>query len=200
MRAICAAAAGRFEELGATIDEARPDFGGALESFMTLRAVGYVGDHLSLYENERDKLKPDVIWNIEQGLRLTTADIGRAELVRGEVHRRVAEFFRTYDLLACPAAIVPPFDVGTRWIRELDGVDFDNYVGWLRITCAITLTACPAISVPCGFTRNGRPVGLQIVGRPRGEAALLSAARAFEEMMGLAQLTPIEPRSRRADA
>jgi amidase len=96
--------------------------------------------------------------------------------------------------LLCPAAIVPPFDVKTRWIRELDGIHFDDYVDWLRIASAITLTSCPALSVPCGFTTEGRPVGLQIVGPPRGEAALLSAALAFEDMIGLAALLPIEPR------
>jgi amidase len=85
--------------------------------------------------------------------------------------------------------------VKTRWIREINGVVFDNYVEWLRLAYAITLTSCPAISVPCGFTKDGRPVGLQMVGKPRGEAALLSAAAAFEEMTGLAKQLPIEPRA-----
>ena len=165
------------------------------KSFRTLRAVGYVADHLSLYETERDKLKPDVIWNIEHGLRLTTADIGRAELARGEIHRRVAEFFRTYDLLALSGrdrAAVRRRDsldprAGRGRLRQLRGAGCGSRV-------RSRSPSCPAISVPCGFTRDGRPVGLQLVGRPRGEAALLSAALAFEEMLGLAELVPIEPR------
>jgi amidase len=81
-----------------------------------------------------------------------------------------------------------------RWVRELAGTVFDNYVEWLRITSAITLTSCPAISIPCGFTKDGRPVGLQLVGRPRGEADLLAAAAAFEETVDIARLVPIDPR------
>jgi amidase len=195
VKEICAAAARRFQELGAAVEEACPDFSGAVESFKTLRAAGFVAGYADLYENRRDKLKPDVIWNIEHGLKITAGDIARAELARGALYHRMAKFFGTYDLLLCPAAIVPPFDVKQRSIRELNGVTFDNYVEWIRITYAVTLTSCPAISVPCGFTRNGRPVGLQMVGRPRGEAALLSAAAAFEEMMGLAKQLPIEPRA-----
>ena len=194
VQAICSAAARRFEDLGAVVEEACPDVSDAPATFRTVRAVGYVADHRSLYEEQRDKLKSEVVWNIELGLSLTTDEIGRAELARGAIYGRIAEFFRSHDLLLCPAAIVPAFDVKTRWIRELDGVTFDDYVDWLRIASAITLTSCPALSVPCGFTRDGRPVGLQIVGRPRGEAALLSAARAFEEMMGFATLLPIVPR------
>ncbi|HEX6093840.1 MAG TPA: amidase family protein, partial [Dongiaceae bacterium] len=145
-------------------------------------------------ETQRDKLKPDVIWNIEHGLKVTAGDIARAELARGTLYHRIVRFFQTHDLLLCPVAPVAPFDVKTRWIREINGVVFDNYVEWLRLAYAITLTSCPAISVPCGFTRDGRPVGLQMVGKPRGEAALLSAAAAFEEMTGLAKQLPIEPR------
>jgi amidase len=191
---ICASAARRFEELGAGVDDACPDLEEAPEAFTVLRAVGFVADLLPLYKTRRDQLKPDVAWNVERGLRVTPEELARAQVARGAIYRRVAEFFRTYDLLACPAAIVAPFAVGTRWVRELGGIVFDNYVEWLRITSAITLTSCPAISVPCGFTRDGRPVGLQLVGRPHGEAALLSAAAAFEATLGLSGLVPIDPR------
>ena len=83
-----------------------------------------------------------------------------------------AEFFTRYDLLLCPAACTPPFDVGTRWLTALDGVAFDNYVEWIRITYAVTLTSCPVIAMPAGFTGSGLPVGLQLIGRPRGEVAV----------------------------
>ena len=131
---------------------------------------------------------------MEAGLRLTPEEVGRAERARGAIYHRVAAFFERYDLLACPAACVAPFPVETRWIRELEETAFHNYVEWLRVTSAITLTSCPAISVPCGFTADGRPVGLQLVGRPRGDADLLAAAAAFEEAAGLATLLPIDPR------
>jgi amidase len=194
VREICAAAANRFAELGVAVDEACPDFSGAAEAFQTLRAAGFLAGHLAQYETARDKLKPEVIWNIERGLALTATDIARAETARGRLYHRMVEFFRRYDLLLCPAACVPPFDVKTRWLASLDGVAFDNYVEWIRITYAVTLTSCPVIAVPCGFTGNGRPVGLQMIGRPRGEADLLAAAGAFEAMMGLTGLLPIDPR------
>jgi amidase len=191
---LCAAAARRFAAAGATVEEACPDFSGAVECFGVLRALGFVARHREHYEGQRDKLKPDVIWNIERGLALTATDIARAELARGALYHRVVDFFRSYDLLLCPAACVPPFDVKLRWLKELDGVAFDNYVEWIRITYAITLTSCPALSLPCGFTRDGRPVGLQMVGRPRGEAELLGAAAALEEILDIARLVPIDPR------
>jgi len=194
VRDVCAAAARRLVERGVAVEEDCPDFGGAVECFGVLRAAGFVAALLPHYEARRGQLKPDVIWNIERGLTLSAADIARAELTRGALYQRLAEFFRRYDLLLCPAACVPPFDVKTRWLRELDGVVFDNYVEWIRITYAITLTASPALSLPCGFTRDGRPVGLQMVGRPRGEAELLAAAAALEETLDIARLLPIDPR------
>src|SRR5262249_48925383 len=158
-------------------------------------AAGFLAGHLAHYRTARDKLKPDVIWNIERGMALTATDIGRAETARGELYHRMVEFFRTYELLLCPAACVPPFDVRTRWLTSLAGVAFDNYVEWIRIPYAVPLTSCPVIAVPAGFPERGLPIGLQMIGRPRGEADLLAAAGAFEEMIGLASRVPLDPRS-----
>ena len=91
-------------------------------------------------------------------------------------------------------AATNPLDVKTRWLKELNGFAFDNYVEWIRITYAVTLTSCPALSLPCGFTCDGRPVGLQMVGRPRGEAELLGAAATLEEILDIAKLVPLDPR------
>jgi amidase len=93
-----------------------------------------------------------------------------------------------------PAVCTPPLDVAIRWVKEVDGMRFDNYVEWLRLASVVTMTSCPGLALPAGFTEDGRPVGLQLVGRPRGEAALLSAAAALEEVLDLARLTPIDPR------
>jgi amidase len=192
-RAICAAAARRFAELGATVEEACPDFSGTPEAFQTLRAIDFVAKR-ALYDNHRALLKPDIIWNIERGLALSPDEIGRAQLRRGRLYGNIAAFFSTYDLLVAPAACTPPLDVAIRWVKEVDGVRFDNYVEWLRITSVVTLTSCPVLALPAGFTEDGRPVGLQLIGRPRGEAALLSAAAALEAVLDLARLTPIDPR------
>jgi amidase len=193
VKEICAAAAGRFAEMGAVVEEACPDFSGAVETFQTLRAAGFAADLAPLLETRRDLLKPEVIWNIEKGLALSADDIGRAERARGALYHRVAAFFETYDLLLAPAAIVAPFDVDIRYIEEVEGRGFDNYIEWVGIAFAITLTGCPALSAPAGFTEGGLPVGLQIVGPPRGEAAILSAAALLEAATGIARRLPVEP-------
>ena len=91
--------------------------------------------------------------------------------------------------------MVPPYDVNRTFIDEVDGVKFDNYIAASMTTSSITLTACPALSLPAGFTEDGRPVGLQMVGRPHDEAGLLAAAALLEDMTGLARLLPIDPRA-----
>ena len=148
------------------------------------------------YQDNRHHLKPDVIWNIERGLALTPQEIGDAMLRRGRLYAEMLAFFQTYDLLVCPAACTPPLDIKQRWVRELEGVTFDNYVEWLRIASVITMTSHPSLAVPAGFTTDGRPVGLQLVGRPRGEADLLAAGAAFEQAVDIARLTPIEPKGK----
>lgn len=192
--AICRAGAARLAEAGSHVEEACPDFSGALETFQTLRAAAFVVNRAPLLEKHRDKMKPEMIWNIEKGMKQTTGDVSQALTERGALYQRVAAWFGDYDVLACPAAIVPPFDVDIRYLEKLGDHDFGNYVDWLYITFAITLTGCPAISVPCGFTESGLPVGLQLVGRPRGEAELIRYAAKFEEICGLADMVPIDPR------
>jgi len=192
--AICEQAAARFADMGATVEAACPDFGGARETFQTLRAAGFAAGMAPLLAEHRDKFKPEIIWNIEKGLALTADEIGAAERARGALYHRLVAFFADHDLLACPAAIVPPFDVEQRYVAEVAGETFDNYVDWLAITSAITLTSCPAISLPCGFTAGGLPVGLQLVAPPRSEAALLAAAALLEDALGIAGRLPIDPR------
>ncbi len=192
---ICRAAAYRFADDGTIVEEACPDFSGALETFQTLRAELYVGVNAALLRNHRDLLKPEVIWNIEKGMRLTAADIGAAEETRGQIFQRVVRWFEDYDLLACPAAIVPPFDVDIRYVEGVGDHRFDNYVDWLYIVSAVTLTSCPAISVPAGFTSSGLPVGVQLMARPRGEAELLSFAAHLEGTLALRSEMPILPRA-----
>ena len=171
--AICRQAAARFAALGAEVEEASPDLGTAIEVFTVLRAAQFAASMAPLLEQHRDRLKPEVVWNIEHGLRLTADEIGRAERERGLLQRRMAEFMGRYDLLLCPAAIVPPFPVETRYLAELNGHRFPSYIDWVTIAYAITLTACPALSLPCGFTADGLP-GRAADRRPaarRGEAA-----------------------------
>jgi amidase len=187
------AAAAKLEAEGVIVEEAHPDLKETRECAQTLRALAY-SNMRPLLDKHRDLLKPEVVWNIEKGLSLTGAEIARAEAQRGEMFRRMRTFFETYDLLLCPATIVPPFPVEQRYVAECDGVKFASYVDWLMIVHAITLCCCPAISIPCGFTSNHLPVGLQVVAPGRGEAKLLAGARFIEQVLGLGAITPIDPR------
>ena len=192
---ICRAGATRFAEAGAIVEESTPDFSGALDTFQTLRASAFVVNRAPLLEKHRDKMKPEMIWNIEKGMAQSSGDLSIALRERGALYQRVAAWFEDYDVLACPAAIVPPFDVDMRYVERVGAYEFANYVDWLYITFAITLTGCPAISVPIGFTASGLPVGLQLGGRPRSEAELLSFAARLEEIVDVSPVAPIDPRS-----
>jgi amidase len=187
-------AARQFEQAGVIVEEAHPDFHEAMECAQTLRALSYAVGMRSLLENHRAQLKPEVIWNIEKGLALTGTQISRAEAQRGAMFQRARAFFETYDLLLCPTTIVPPFPVEQRYVTECNGTKFETYVDWLLIVSAITLAACPAISIPAGFTKEQLPVGIQLVAPPRGEARLLAGAKMLEDILGFGALTPIDPR------
>jgi amidase len=192
--AVTKKAAERFAEAGVIVEEAHPDLREARECFHVLRAFDFAMTKAALLRTKRDLLKPEVIWNIEQGLKLTVEQIARAEAQRVEMTARTVEFFETYDLLLAPATIVAPFPIENRYVAECAGHKFDNYVEWLAIVYAITLACCPALSLPCGFTASGLPVGLQMVAPPRGEARLLAGAKVLEDILGLRGTTPIDPR------
>ena len=139
-------------------------------------------------------MKPDIIWNTEKGLNQTPTQLAWAERARAAYYQRVLAYFDTYDLLLCPVMAVPPFDVNWRYQDTIDGVKLENYIAGSLTTAAISMTACPAWSVPAGFDQYGRPIGLQIVGRPQDEAGVLAAGALFEQMTGLADMLPIDPR------
>ena len=194
VKAVTRKAAERFAEAGAIVEEAHPDLREAHECFHVLRAFDFALSKAELLRTKRDLLKPEVIWNIEAGLKLTVEKLERAEAQRVAMTQRALEFFETYDLLLAPATIVPPFPVEHRYVAECDGKTFDNYVEWLGIVYAITLACCPALSLPCGFTASGLPVGLQMVAKPRAEAQLLAGAKVLEDILGVRGTTPIDPR------
>ncbi len=192
--AICRKAASRFAEAGVTVEEAHPDLSDTHDTFEVLRARGFAIGRKTLLDTHRDKLKPEVIWNIERGLSLTMADIVRAEHQRAAMFRRFIAFFDDFDLLLTPATIVAPFPVEQRYVAECNGHRFGNYVEWLGIAYAITLMGAPALSLPCGYTREGLPVGLQIVALPRREDRVLAGAKCLETILDLHTDRPIDPR------
>jgi amidase len=182
--AIIEQAASVFEGLGAQIENTCPDLSGAMDVFQTQRAASMAVTGRALdrsLPDWRDYAKDTAIWNIEQGFALTADEILRSEIDRTTIYRRVAGFFEEYDALLLPAAQVPPFDKDNDWVREINGEPMSTYIDWMTICCAISITGLPAISIPGGFTADGLPVGLQIVGPPRADLNLLRIAHTFEQ-------------------
>ena len=170
-----------FESLGCIVEEACPDFSGATEAFETLRAVSFAQRFAPLVKTHRALLKDTVIWNVEQGLALDGTKIARAEGLRTELFHRMRRFLEKYEFLLAPVNQLPPFPVDTEYPTEIAGVKLANYLDWMKSCYYVTITSHPAISVPAGFTAEGLPVGLQIVGRYRDDFGVLQIARAFEQ-------------------
>jgi amidase len=180
-----------FEGLGCRVEEATPDLADADEIFVTLRALMYELGHSERLDQHRDKLKDTVIWNIEQGRRLTGPQVARAMRLHGALLERVRAFFERFDCLVLPVSQVPPFPIEQPYVTEINGVQLGSYLEWMRSCYWISVTCCPSIAVPAGFTPEGLPVGLQIVGRPRGERELLSVALAYESATQLWRRHPV---------
>ena len=197
---ISESAARRFSDLGAEVTGEAPDFTGALGAFQTLRAALFAVLMEPILKAHREEIAPEIVGNIERGLKLSAAEIFAAERERAALVARMATFFETHDLLVCPAASVAPFPVEQRYVTEIDGQPCETYIDWFSITFALTITGCPVVSLPCGFTAEGLPIGLQLVGKPRGEAALLRAAYRLEQVLDLGTARPIEPRLRHETA
>jgi amidase len=166
--------------LGAKVESVCPDFSEVGEIVRGTRGVAMVALHADKLAQWRKRMQESLVRDIEQGLALTAKDIARAEVLRSVLWHRVQAFMATRDLLVLPTVAVRPFPVEQPYPTQINGKPLSNYTQWLYLTYGITVTGLPAISVPCGFTRDGLPVGLQIVGRRCQDAAVLSAAAAFE--------------------
>ena len=194
-REICAREVRKFEAAGCIVEEAFPDIGPAEDVFLALRSQHFVTDRELQLQTHRALLKPDIIWNTEQGLKGTPSRLAWAERERAALFRRFVAFFQDWDILVTPGAASPAWDVMLRARDTVDGAKLTNYIAGSLLTSAITLTSCPAVSLPCGFDRFGRPIGLQVIAPARQEARALAAAALFEQMSGLDRLLPIEPRA-----
>jgi len=175
------ATAAVFRQLGCRVERALPDFSGADEVFKTLRAWLYAGMCGPLLTKHRDKFKDTLIWNIEAGLRLSTEELRQAEGLHAALYHRVRSFMTEYQFLVLPVTQVVPFDIDLPYVDEIEGEPMKTYLDWMRSCYYITATGHPAISVPCGFTGDGLPVGVQIVGRYRDDWGVLQLAYAFQE-------------------
>jgi amidase len=169
-----------FRSLGAKVEPACCDIGEVNDIVLGTRGLAMVANHADKLPKWKEQMQKGLVWNIEQGLKLSPEEIGRAEALRTTLWHRVRAFMETRELLILPTVAVLPFPVEQPYPTEINGKPLDNYTQWFFLTYGITLTALPVISVPCGFTKSGLPVGLQIVGRRRQEAMVLRAAAAFE--------------------
>jgi len=179
-----------FESLGCVVEDACPDLAGADEVFLTLRLWMSWNNNHALLEQHRGELKPEAVWQIESGSRFSGADVGRAMRMHGELLERVRRFQETHEFIACAVNQVPPFDAKLDWPHEIEGVPMENYVAWMKSAYWITATFRPAVSVPAGFTSDGLPVGIQIVGRYRDDLGVLQMAHAFEQATGFGKKRP----------
>jgi amidase len=187
---VCDRARSVFVALGCQVDDGEPDFNDADEIFQTLRAWAFAQTRGDDFIKHRSLMKDTVIWNIEQGLKLSGADVARAEAKRTQLYHRVREFMERYEFLILPVSQVAPFPVDIDWVREINGVKMGSYIDWMATCYAITLTGLPAISVPCGFTIDGLPIGLQIVGRHQRDFDVLQLAFAFEQATQYGAIRP----------
>jgi amidase len=184
---------GTLEQLGCSVTSSFPDLSDAGELFQTLRAVEFEVRLGPLYDERRDELKDTIRWNVEQGRGLSVRDLGDATRRHAALRERVRTFMRDVDFLALPTVQLPPFPVEIEWVREIEGEPFDNYLDWMRSCSDITLTGCPAISVPAAFTSSGLPVGLQLVGRFGDDLGVLQLAHAFEQATRAGERRPALP-------
>ena len=179
-----------FTDLGCIVEEACPDFSGAEEVFKTLRAFLLATSNDDTIVHDRPQMKPEAVWNTEKGISLSGVDVGKALTRLTEVIDRVRLFMEEYEYVLCAVNQVPPFDVTTRYPEQVDGVHMPTYISWMQSAYFITVSRVPAISVPCAFTPEGLPVGIQIVGRQQSDFSLLQFAHAFEQATQVGKRRP----------
>jgi len=179
-----------FESLGCLVEQAEPDFGPAEISFRVLRALNSANTYRVRLQEHPDAFKDTLKGEIEEGLRLTAADIGNAETAHSQLWRAFQAFLEKYEFFVLPTTQLPPFDVNQPYPTEIAGVKFNNYIDWMKSCWYISAVGNPAASVPAGFTPEGLPVGVQIVGRAGADFSVLQMAHAFEQATGFGKKRP----------
>jgi len=179
-----------FESLGCIVEQAEADFSPAEISFHTIRAWSAATNYGKLLQQHPDLFKDTLTAEIKAGLNLSGQDVARGEVAHVLMWRRFQAFLEKYDYFILPTTQLPPFDVNTPWPTEIAGVHFDNYIDWMKACWYISATGNPAASVPAGFTPEGLPVGLQIVGRDKQDFSVLQLAHAFEQATNFGKRRP----------
>ena len=170
-----------FADLGCIVEDAEPDFTGVADALPILRHADYHASFGKLARENPTMFKDTIKWEIAEAEKCTGADMGRALARQAKMYLDVTRFFETYDYFVLPVTQVMPFDLTTEYPTSVAGVPMATYIDWMRACWYVTFMACPAISVPAGFSAAGLPVGIQIVGRHRGDWSVLQMAHAFEQ-------------------
>ncbi len=175
------------------INDDIPSFSGVLPAFKVLRGVLLACMLGDLVKDQKNNILEDIIKNVEVGFISSSSDIIKAEKTRRQLSLDMESFFKKHDFLICPTASVSPFVVDQPYVKEIDGQKCESYIDWFAITFAITMTSCPTLSIPCGTTARGLPVGIQITAAPRKEGALLNFGLKLQEIFGVSKKLPISP-------
>jgi amidase len=187
IRAITNAQRAAFESLDCIVEEAEPDWEGVDQAFRTLR---FWTTELRLGEAAREfpeLVKDTLRWELEQARGISATAVGLALIKQTEIVERMRRFMEGYEFFVLPVSQVPPFDITLHYPLQIEETSMETYIDWMKSCYYISITATPAISVPCGFTAAGLPVGIQIVGRHRDDFGLLQMAHAFEDAVGIAK-------------
>jgi len=190
VRAVVDGQRATFESLGCIVEQAEPDFAPAEVAFRVLRAWNSANAYGARLREHPDAFKDTLKAEIEEGLRLSGSDVARAETAHTQIWRQFQAFLQTYEYFVLPTTQLPPFSIDTPYPTEIAGVKFDNYIDWMKSCWYISATGNPAASVPAGFTPEGLPVGIQIVGRHKQDFGVLQLAHAFEQATGFGKKRP----------
>lgn len=180
---LCESALQVFEGLGAQVEAIAPPFPAAQlwRAWTTLRAMLNAGGMKALYDDpaKRAQIKPETIWEIEQGRNLTAQAVYEASVIRSRYYAHMARLFTRFDAVVLPSAQVWPFPAEWRWPASINGVAMDTYHRWMEVVIPISLIGLPALSVPVGFGAQGLPMGMQIAGVVGADAAVLAMGQAY---------------------
>lgn len=191
---LCRNALKHFEELGATVEQAQPAFDMAQlwHAWLVLRGFLVAGTLGAVYANEKTRktMKPEAVWEVESGLKLSASDVYQASVCRSAWYQALRKLFEVHDYLVLPSAQVFPFDAGMHWPASIAGKQMDTYHRWMEIVVPATLAGLPVINVPAGFSDTGLPMGLQIIGKPQADLSVLQLAHAYEQVIPYLQTKP----------
>jgi amidase len=185
VRNAIAAQRGIFESFGCIVEEAEPDLSEANECFLAWRHWLIESQFGDLLEASPDKFNEYIHWHVEEGRKLIGPYLSRIEAKRTALYHRMREFMDRYEFFVLPVSQVLPFDVKSPFPEDIDGLKMENYLAWMKSAYYISVVGNPAISVPCAFSEDHLPIGIQIVGRHSDDWGVLQMGYAFEQAADL---------------